>query len=802
MSELEISAPQTRTSRRTRLLTGLGLVVVLGLAAGLRFYRLGAQSLWNDEGTSVALAGRSLALITQGAAADIHPPLYHYVLHYWLALWGTSEVAARSLSAALSVVLVGLTFFMGRRMFGALAGWVAALASAVCAYQVYYAQEARMYMLLTVLGAASSYLFYLGWLAPNVRWRGWARGGWVLATALAAYTHYLAAAIVLAQNLAWLGGLALSSRRVGERKQSLLRPALAWVGAQALVAILYSPWLWLTWAQLHRWPAVSQPFGLAELLRRALPLFALGPTAEAGTARGLVLAVLGVAALGFLWPSRPGEEPSARLLALLHWLMPVALLYYLSRSRPVYHPKFLVHATPGLMLLIGRGMARLAPSGQPRLAWLRGALAAGVAVVVLAANLPGLRNNYFDPKYARDDYRGIAQYISALGQPGDVVLINAPSQIETVAYYYHGPLPMVPIPLKRPPDRAETIAQLEELARSARRIFGIFWASEEADPARIVEGYLDEHGYKALDAWYGHVRLVIYATPSGEMGTQVQHPLAVNLGGQVRLNGYSLHSPEVEAGDILQLNLFWEATNVIQRRYKVFTHVIDQAGHLVGQRDAEPGGGRNLTNTWREGQQVIDRYGLPIQPGTPPGEYLIEVGMYSLEDGLRLPIVEGGKVIDDRVILQKVRVVRPKVPPPPAALDMQRALSIKGANLQVLGYSFGPLGSAFAGAAAYRPGQAVELVLFWKALATPADVQATLRIVDSTGQVRWEVRRQPVDGRYPMREWQAGEVVRDSVHLRLPGDLRPGQYRFLIGWEGASPEESARLTELLRFTVQ
>ena len=797
----EISAPQGHNSSRSWLLTGLGLLAVLGLAAGLRFYRLDGQSLWNDEGTSVALAGRSLALITQGAAADIHPPLYHYLLHYWLALFGNGEVAARSLSATLGVALVALTFFMGRRMFGALAGWAAAIASAIYSYQVYYAQEARMYMLLTFLGAASSYLFYLGWLAHGVRRRGWAMAGWVLVTALAAYTHYLAASIVLAQDAAWLGSLVLSSRQVGERKQSLLRPALAWVGAQALVGALFLPWLWLTWAQLHRWPAVSEPFGLMALLRQALPLFALGPTAAAGSARGLVLAVLGLAALGFFWPSRPGEDASARLLALLHWLMPVAVLYYLSLSRPVYHPKFLVQATPGLMLLIGRGVARLAPA-RPRAVSLRSALAIGAAGAVVAASLPGLRNYYFDPRFARDDYRGIAQYISALGKPGDIVLINAPSQIETVGYYYHGPLPMVPFPLKRPPERQETVAQLEEITRNVRRVFGIFWASEEADPQRIVEGWLDEHGYKALDAWYGHVRLVIYAMPSQEMGTQIEHPLAVNLGGQVRLNGYTLDNPVVEAGGILQLNLFWEATNVIQRRYKVFTHVIDESGHLVGQRDAEPGGGRNLTDTWREGQQVLDRYGLPIQPGTPPGEYLVEVGMYSLEDGLRLPVVRNGQVVDDRVILQKVRVIRPQAPPPPAALDMQRPHLIQGANLQVLGYSFGPLGSAFEGAPWYQPGQAVELVLFWKAIEPPGDVQSTLRIVDGAGRVRWEERRQPVDGRYPMREWQAGEVVRDSVHLRLPADLKPGQYRFLIGWEGMRPGENVPLSEFLSFSVQ
>ncbi len=62
--------------RNEQRLLWVGLLIVLLLATALRFYRLDGQSLWADEGNSVALAGRSLAGITYGAAYDIHPPLY------------------------------------------------------------------------------------------------------------------------------------------------------------------------------------------------------------------------------------------------------------------------------------------------------------------------------------------------------------------------------------------------------------------------------------------------------------------------------------------------------------------------------------------------------------------------------------------------------------------------------------------------------------------------------------------------------------------------------------------------------
>ena len=136
-----------------------GLVmVVLVIAAGLRFYRLDAQSFWNDEGNSARIAERSLTLITEGAAGDIHPPLYYYLLHVWRGVFGASEFALRSLSAVLGVLLVWLTYLIARRVFDHGVGVAAALIAAINPFQIYYSQEARMYLLLAVIGAAATWV--------------------------------------------------------------------------------------------------------------------------------------------------------------------------------------------------------------------------------------------------------------------------------------------------------------------------------------------------------------------------------------------------------------------------------------------------------------------------------------------------------------------------------------------------------------------------------------------------------------------------------------------------------------------
>ena len=96
-----------RSGRRPRdaALIAFLVVLIVCLAAGLRFYELGRQSLWADEGNSAVMAARSLAQIAVSAANDIHPPLYYWLLRLWTQFAGVSEVGLRSLSAVLGALL-------------------------------------------------------------------------------------------------------------------------------------------------------------------------------------------------------------------------------------------------------------------------------------------------------------------------------------------------------------------------------------------------------------------------------------------------------------------------------------------------------------------------------------------------------------------------------------------------------------------------------------------------------------------------------------------------------------------------
>ncbi|WP_424193474.1 glycosyltransferase family 39 protein [Ampullimonas aquatilis] len=126
---------------------------ILMIAAVLRFYALGSEPLWLDEGYSWWDSSQSFAdiwgLVPQ---CDPLPPLYPFMLKIWSTVFGDSSFALRAFSAATSVVATGFVILTGREISNRI-GWMAGLVFATAPFQIEFAHEARPYSLLC-LGAA------------------------------------------------------------------------------------------------------------------------------------------------------------------------------------------------------------------------------------------------------------------------------------------------------------------------------------------------------------------------------------------------------------------------------------------------------------------------------------------------------------------------------------------------------------------------------------------------------------------------------------------------------------------------
>ncbi|MBN1138931.1 MAG: glycosyltransferase family 39 protein [Anaerolineae bacterium] len=740
------------------LRSGTLLFAILLLALGLRLYRLDGPSLWNDEGTSVAVAQRDLATIAHDAAHDIHPPLYYWLLHGWVRLLGTGEAAVRSLSALLGVALVALIYALVRRLRpegGAWIGLLAAFLAAVNPFQVYYSQEARMYMLAAVLAAAAMLA-----LVRFVQSRSAAAlAALVVLEAAGLYTHYSFIFAIVAANLGYL--LSLRTRRLDQGQ------ALGWIAAQAGVVLLYLPWLPTALRQATSWPGPSPQAPFFQALADTWRWLALGPTIETGQAAAPLLAAAFLAVVGlFGWSGRRAWKPA--LLAV--WLaVPAVSILALGLYREAYL-KFLLVASPPVMLLLAAGASGY---GERLTRYVLRFVQMIALLLVLVGAGAALRNYYVEPAYARDDYRGIAAYIEALGREGDAIVLNAPGQQEVFGYYYHGDLPVYPLPTSRPPDPAATEAALSGLVRPGGRVFAVLWATGESDPEQVVEGWLDRQAYQALDAWYGNVRLVVYAVP-GQAPSAPDRSMDVLLrsarsGDEIRLVGYSLAQRQLSAGDIAPITLFWQTEQALSRRYKLFAHVLDARDQIVGQIDAEilPG---------QPGEQVAGNFGVPVHPATPPGEYRVETGLYDLETGERMLAPDGSS----QVWLEPLTVERPLAPAPLLALGMERSEGASFGEIALLGYDQHRLGFAHQPEAALRPGDMLHVNLYWQAKGQPAGHwQVVLSLVSKDGRQVVELSGELVNG-YATSEWQAGDVWRGQFNLPLPADLKPGRYRVRV----------------------
>ena len=599
---------------------------------------------------------------------------------------------------------------------------------------------------------------------------------YLFSATLGLYTHYAFPLVLVVTNLAVV--LHLGTGRAAGR---VARRLGGWLALQLIPLVLYLPWLPIAWRQLTTWPA-PPPTDRMDAFVTIWRTLTFGPAG--GETGNLWLVILGVWGLaGTVRLVREEALPWAGML-LLYLGLPVGLT--LALFKPAYL-KFLLVASPAWCLLLARG---LVGRRAERLAILRGGL--GVALATAAA-WGSLATYYTDPAVARDDYRGMARYLEAVAGPEDAIILNAAGQQEVFGYYYRGRAPVYPLPRRRPLDPSATVAELETIVTGAKRVYALYWATDESDPAGVIEGWLNRHAFEATDVWVGNVRLVSYAAPPSE---DELLPAEIRLGDHITLTGYrwltsSADRPSARTvpGEILAIQLRWATDTPLDERYVVFVQALDGANHLVGQRDAEP---TPPTVDWKPGQPILDRHGLLIEPGTPPGEHRLILGMYNAADGQRLPSASG-----DFVELGTFVVERPEVPPPVAALRFRHPADVVLGPLRLLGYEQYRLGHRYDPETPLQPGDPLHVVLYWQAQQHPQrDWQVSLQlapVADPTSPVAGGTF--PAAGvDYPTTHWRQGELVRAQFDLFLPGDSPPGEYRVRLRLLDETGAEEAAFT--------
>lgn len=359
------------------------------------------KSLWIDEAYSVITALQPLTEIPEYLSLkDCHPPLYYFILHFWISVFGYSENSTRALSFTFYCLMLPAVYALARHYLPRRSALYAVCLAACSPLALGHANNVRMYsllglfsalILLTIVKRCSPFLIALVGVAGLL-------------------TQYWFAFVFAAG-----GVLALLFYR-----QEIFRRYF--LGAFLASIVFLGLWGRFLIPQLSGEQGTA-PLYIAEM-DQGNPLLGLLAVYGGGEALLLYGAVLGLAALRFVKPDREVSVGAKRAIrdGLTLTLVATFIPATISIFKPIFLQKVLIILVPSLALLLA-GLLSICP-----LPLLSTSLCLGVLF------LTGVKISEIGNRTAAEDDRKVMNYIIENGSPGDVIV--APGFSYVIALYY------------------------------------------------------------------------------------------------------------------------------------------------------------------------------------------------------------------------------------------------------------------------------------------------------------------------------------------------------------------------------
>ncbi len=421
---------------------------------------------------------------------------------------------------------------------------------------------------------------------------------------------------------------------------------------------------------------------------------------------------------------------------------------------------------------------------------------AAVELPHLAQELPDVRVPLREDQGAyrffrfHDPYQDIAAYLQAVAQPDDAILLIGSGQREDLARHYQGSLPIIELP-QSPADPGATVEELAQLTSQYRRLYGLYRASEASDPQGSVDNWLRNHTSASADRWLGPVRVVTYA-PLHSTDGWLANEADANFSGQIQLRKLAQSAEIVEAGDMLQLRLDWQALVQPAANYSLFVQLLDQTGRVQAQRDLLLVDEGLPTSAWQVGQEGASLLGLDIPVGTPPGTYHLIFGLYNAADGNRLAVGQA-----DYLDLGTFTVERSSRSGAIALSGVRFRPNVAFSEVTLAGYDRYKDGFAHAPDTPLSPGDTLRLIFEWFADSQPTQSwTVVVRLLDRDKNPVGSINVPLVSDHYPSSQWEAGESVRAEHLLPVPAMLAPGRYQLQLGISGQNQQTPSRWVDM------
>ena len=707
--------------QRAQVFAWLIPLILLGVALAVRIYRLDAQSLWLDEGSSWQMSSQSWGtLLGDLLSPTAAYPLYHLLLKLWISLFGDSEIALRlpsAIAGAAAVLVIYLAAQESRRESQSLLPpllypLAAALIALIGPFPLWYAQEAKAYSLLLLAAALLTWTL-LRALRTGSR-RDWL--AFAVVALIAVCIHRLAALGVVAGGWAWWGdgqGAGGRGQEAGGRRQE--------AGGRGIPhpsSLIPHPWATTGLILMSAGLVAVMVYGLGS--DRA----ATGAYIPAGP-----LAALGLTFTRFSLDRWPGDVPwwwllpwaillgwglirlslnvwrkekirSAPLAILCLLLVPLGLFVIQLLFTHLYEARYLIVIYPVWTLVVAYPLAggrRQEAGGRRQEA---GGRRQSVALIMVLAALGTGGAALFQPTFGlfsgapvKEQYREAIAELAARVHPDDAVVIH-PAYIRPLYDYYMRRMSADPAP---PPlvfadfwqgkttygQREWDIERHQKLAGYTRSFLLI--APEHAKTVDApAPGTGDEYGLvgnfwafsREQRTWpcgiwrYNGAHLLCQEAPETYItGEQPQPTTRMNVRFEdtLTLQGYTLKAsapggPGVyRAGGNLPISLFWTVDRQPTEDLSFFLHLCqDCAAPPLASEDGPPLEGYLPTSNWFPGHPARDDRAIHLPRDMPPGRYTLLLGVYRPADpapSARLA-VQGGEVLSaGRLVLGTVNIV-------------------------------------------------------------------------------------------------------------------------------------------------
>lgn len=375
----------------------------VGVCVGMvmRLAALDRLALWADELAS--LQRSALPLTEHWPLIDKRPPLFELLLRVW-RVPNISDIELRFPWAVCGVLAVWLTWHLGRRMAGEKGGAAAAWLMALSPLHLMFSRIARTYSMATLLAVLSMLLL---WLWHTRKRRAYA-AAYVVVTVAALHANVLMGGIVLGQNVFMLV-------TYGRDRRAVLR----WILMQAVVGVLFAPWLWFSFLGATRFAgeAAYTPHQLGSAAKVAYLAFALcvGETVHPLNGLAVVTAFLGFFGTFVFAAIRCVKRDRSTGLFLA---APIACTLIPALFFAAVAPKHLMLILPLLAILLAIGLVRV------KAKWLAVALAGMMAGPCLYGDV-----NYFARREFADasmvvPWRDMARIATQWSGEGGTVFIG------------------------------------------------------------------------------------------------------------------------------------------------------------------------------------------------------------------------------------------------------------------------------------------------------------------------------------------------------------------------------------------